>query len=183
MSLIILTADFIVLRIILNTYESTTKEGDMEINKALNELKKIEIKAQELYSHYHNIFHEDKEAADFFMVISDEEKSHADIIEYQIRLIRADKKSFSDVEFDVKPVNELIDKIFTQIRSTQPVSLENAIGFSISLETDMLESHYRTLMVKSNPEVAEIISKLGTADKEHLDKLNTFAKSRGYFIT
>ncbi len=154
----------------------------MEITKALLELKKIEIKAQELYRHYHNIFHEDKEAADFFLVISDEEKSHAQIIEYQIRLVRADKKLFSDVEFDIKPVTELIDKITVEIGSTNPVSLESAIPFSISLETDMLETHYRTLMGKSNPAVAELISKLGTADKEHLGKLNTLAKGRGYSI-
>jgi rubrerythrin len=157
------------------------KEGEMDISKALHELKKIEIKAQELYSHYRDLFHEDQEAADFFQVISEEEKSHADIIEYQIRLIRADKKSFSDVEFDVKPVNELIDQMNVQIRSTQPVSLESAIRFSISLESDAVESLYRSLMVESNPEVAELISKLGIEDKAHLGKLKAFAKSRGYF--
>ena len=155
----------------------------MEITKALHELKKIEIKAQELYSHYHNLFREDQEAADFFQVISEEEKSHADIIEYQIRLIRADSKSFSEVDLDVKPVNDLVDKINVQIRSTRHVSLESAVGFSISLESDAVESLYRSLMVKSNPEVAELISKLGIDDKVHLGKLKAFAKSRGYAIT
>lgn len=154
----------------------------MEITKALHELKKIEIKAQELYSHYHKLFHGDQEAADFFQVISEEEKSHADIIEYQIRLIRADSKSFSEVDFDVKPVNELIDKMNAQMLSTPPVSLESAIRFSISLESDAVESLYRTLMGKSNPEVAELISKLGIEDKAHLGKLKAFAKSRSYSI-
>ena len=155
----------------------------MEITKALYELKKIESKAQELYAHYHNIFRDDKEAAGFFLEISDEEKSHANIIEYQIRLIRANSKLFCDVEFDVKPVNELIDKMNVQIRSTQPVSLESAVGFSMSMESDAVECLYRTLMGKSNPEVAELISKLGIEDKAHLDKLKAFAKNRGYSIS
>jgi ferritin len=54
----------------------------VEIISALQELKKIELKAQELYRHYHKLFHNDKEAADFFLAISDEEKAHAKIVSF-----------------------------------------------------------------------------------------------------
>jgi rubrerythrin len=155
----------------------------MEIMKALHELKQFEIKAQELYGHYQGLFQEDKEAAGFFLAISDEEKSHADIIEFQIKLARKNKKLFGDVEFDIKPVSVLVDKMDSQIRSAQPVSLESAIQFSISLEMDSIEHFYRTLMAKSNPEVVEFICKLGADEKEHVDKLNSFAASRGYKVS
>ncbi len=152
----------------------------MDIIRALEILKKFELKIQDLYAYYNRLFDTDKEAAGLFFELGLEEKSHADLIDYQLRTIKKNRSMFTDVEFDIEPLNQLFNKIESQVSSTAPVSLVDALKFGIELENDALEYHYRTLITKSNPEVGELIKKLGSADKEHFDKLNILAQNRGY---
>ncbi len=150
----------------------------MEIITALEALRKLELKIRDLYAHYHKLFDMDKEASGFFFELSLEEKSHADLIDYQLRTIKKNKLIFDDVEFDMESLNRLIAGIESKLSSKTPISLYDAVNFALELENDVLEYHYRTLIAKSNPEVGELIKKLGASDKEHFDKLKLLAQKR-----
>jgi rubrerythrin len=152
----------------------------MNIIKALEILKKLELKAEELYSHYHNLYKEDKEAAGLFFGLSLEERSHADLINYQLRTIKKNKNLFADVEFDDGPLNQWISEIDAQITSGKSIPLAEAIQFGIKLESDAVECHYCTLIRTVNPELGELINKLTSADEEHHDKLKMLADNKGY---
>ncbi len=152
----------------------------MDIIKALDALKKLELKVQDLYAHYHKLFAADKEISGLFFDLSLEEKTHADLIDYQLRTIRKNRLLFRDVEFDMVPLSQMIAKIDSHLYSKEPVSMGDALKLGIELEGDALQHHYRSLLSKSNPEVAELLKNLGTSDQEHIDKRMTFARNRGY---
>jgi hypothetical protein len=152
----------------------------VDIINALEILKKLELKIRDLYEYYRNIFQVDKEASACFFELSLEEKSHADLIDYQLRTVRKNRGMFCDVEFDMQPLNRLIARIESRASSKEPVSLEDALKFVIELENDALEYHYRRLIVKSNPAVEELLDRLGTSDKEHCDRLRNLALRRGF---
>jgi rubrerythrin len=153
----------------------------VDIIKALEMLKKLELTVQKLYLFYNTFFlDKDEEAASFFYEISTEEKSHADLIDYELRTIKKNKSLFNDVEFDITPLNDLIAEIESHISSKEPVSLEDILNYAIELESNALELHYRTLIAKSNLEIGELIKKLGAEDEKHYNNLKQFAIKRGY---
>jgi rubrerythrin len=151
----------------------------VDIINALEILKKLELKVRDLYEYYHNIFKVDKEASACFFELSLEEKSHVDLIDYQLRTVKKNRKMFCDVEFDMQPLSQLIAEIESKASSKESVSLEDALKFAIRLESDALEFHYKRLIVKSNPAVEELMNRLGTSDKEHSDKLRNIAFKKG----
>ncbi len=143
-------------------------------------LKKVELKLQELYTYYHGLSHTDKKVAGLFYELSLEEKSHADLIDYELRTIKKNRSLFKDVEFDLESLIQFLAKIEAQIISEEPVSLDGALKFGIELEDNVLEYYYRTLIAESNPELGELIKKLGSAEKDHSDKLKYLAQHRGF---
>ena len=151
----------------------------MDIIKCLETLKKLEIKMQDLYEFYHKYFAADIEIAGRFFELSLEEKSHADLIDYQLRTIKKNRSMFNDVDFDIEPLNQFVANLEAHILSKEPISLADALKFGIELENDAVECHFRTLIQKSNPELGELVKKLGAYDKEHIDKLRTLAKRKG----
>ena len=151
----------------------------MDIIIALESLKKVELKLRDLYEFYHKYFLDDKEVAGFFLELSFEEKSHADLIDYQLRTIKKNRSMFNDVDFDMEPLNQFVAKVEAHILSEEPIFLEDAIKFGIELENNSLEYQYRALIQESNPELGELVSKLGTSDKEHIDKLRRLAERKG----
>ena len=152
----------------------------MDIIKALEMLKKVELKLQELYAYYHKLNHSDKKAAGLFYELSLEEKSHADLIDYQLRTIKKNRSLFKDVEFDLESLIQFIARMEDHIISEEPLSLDGALKFGIELEDNILEYYYRTLITESNPELGELIKKLGSSEKGHSDKLKYLAENRGY---
>ncbi len=148
----------------------------MNIVKALEMLKKLELKMEQLYSHFHQLFFYDPEAAGIFLLLQNDERSHAGLIDYQIRMARKNRDLFQDVEYDAAPLEELISKIDQAIQSAESVSVEGAVAFSMEIEKSACEYHYRTLIVKSNPEMALLINNLGASDQEHSETLGALSK-------
>ena len=156
----------------------------MDIVKALEMLKNLELKMEKLYARYHRLFSADTNASAVFLVLQAEERSHADLIDYQIRMARRNRALFRDVEFDAGTLNNLIAGIEGATNSAQlaaesaaePVSLEHALALSIEFENNACEYHYRTLIVESNPEIEPLIRNLGSSDKMHAETLGTLSQ-------
>jgi len=140
---------------------------------------KLELMMEQLYKHFEKLFVYESEAAILFQALSIEEKAHADMISYQLRLVRNNLKIFPDISYDIAPLNSLTTQINDILAAERPPALREAISLSIALERSASEFHHKTALAESNPEAGEHIRKLGTYDEAHDKKLVAFAKKLG----
>ena len=153
----------------------------MNITTILNYLLSLELKMEQLYKHFEKLFVYESEAALLFQALGIEEKSHADMVSYQLRLVRNNLKIFHDVAYDIAPLNSLITQINDILAAKTPLPLRDAISFSITVERSASEFHRKTALAESNHEVGEHIRKLGAYDEAHDKQLVAFAKKLGIY--
>ena len=152
----------------------------MKILEAFNDIEKLELKLMELYQYFKGLFSHDPAAAAIFDKLSNDEKSHYDLIQYQRRIVRQNQKLFKDVDIDIKEVRAVTSNVESIIKRIPPPLLHEAIKIAIDIESNAAEAHYHTAMEQSNQEFSDFLKNLTTSDKEHLGLLREFAKSRGF---
>lgn len=148
----------------------------MNIFKVFDAIEKVELKISELYKYFNKLFTDEKGAAALFFRMSLDEQSHADLIKYQRRLARQNKNLSKDIEMDISRVDKLISEIDNIIGSHKPLSLGEAIKLSIEIENDIMEYHGRHALIKTVPEVAELLKNLFGEDHKHIELLKELAK-------
>lgn len=151
----------------------------MNILDAFNDIERLELGLSELYLHFKESFLDDTEAAGMFEKLSDDEKSHYDLIQYQRRVVRQEQEIFNDVDIDIEGIRAVTSKVEGTMKRKPPPSLGEAIKIAIDIESTAGEAHYRTAMEQSNRDFSDFLKHLGTSDKEHSSALKEFAKSRG----
>ena len=150
----------------------------MNAEKALGLLGKVEAKVGQLYTHFGNVFAGDKSAADFFRQLSlDVESTHA-VVQYQLRLVKREPGSFGNVDINEQELNSIMEAIDTTISSRQTPSLKEAVEFTVKIEGMDSKSHYRTALLKDNPEISELIHNMGVPDEVHSRRLRDFIMRR-----
>lgn len=145
----------------------------------LRHLEELEGKMADLYEWFMKLFHEDREAAAFFYTMSLEEASHRDLVRYQRRLVSKNPGLFKEVDLDTLEILKTSERVERVIESSS-LSLKEAVFTSMGFEKDVTENHYRSVMLKSNPEVANLLDSLCTGDRDHFSRLNDFAQSRRF---
>ncbi|MBI5076042.1 MAG: hypothetical protein HZB62_12860 [Nitrospirae bacterium] len=153
----------------------------MTITTLLNHLMKLELMMERLYKHFEKLFVFESEAVSLFQALSNEEKAHADMISYQLRLVRNNRGIFNDVSYDLAALNSLMAQINGILTAKRPPTLHEAISFSITAERSASEFHRKTALAESNPEVGEHIRNLGAYDEAHDEQLVAFAKKLGIY--
>lgn len=153
----------------------------MNITTILNHLLRLELMMERLYKHFEKLFVYESEAVLLFQALSIEEKAHADMIRYQLRLVRNNLDIFPDISYNMDPLNSLMTRIDDILAAKRPLTLREAISFSITAERSASEFHRKTAIAESNPEVGEHIGKLGSYDEAHDDQLVAFAKKLGIY--
>ncbi|MHB8882231.1 MAG: DnaJ domain-containing protein [Thermodesulfovibrionales bacterium] len=151
----------------------------MQILKMLTQLEKLETDMARLYEWFSHVFREDEAAAAFFYGVSVEEEVHANIVRYQRRLVSQNIKNFSEVDFDLTPIEKTLSDIAAIRKTETPPSLEEALRYAIELEHGIAEEHYRTILKKANPEVEGLLKSLGAFDLRHLHCFQEFIEKRG----
>lgn len=152
----------------------------MDLLTVLRHLENLESKIADLYKEFSRTFSGDEEAVACFSDMSDEEIAHRDLLRYQHSLVRRNPAAFKDVEIDVNTIREATARMERMLAAPANSSLKEAVMTSIGFESDATEGYYRTAMAGSNPEVSKLLDSLCTEDRQHLAKLNEFAKSRGF---
>jgi rubrerythrin len=152
----------------------------MNILDAFNDIERLELKLSELYLHFKRSFSDDIAAVNVFEKLSDEEKSHYDLVQYQRRVVHQNQKIFKAVDIDVKEVRAVTSNVENIIKRIPPPSLSEAIKIVIDVESSAAEVHYCAAMKQSNQEFSDFLKQLGTSDKEHFGLLRAFAESRGF---
>ena len=77
----------------------------MNILNALDEIEKLEQKLAELYAYFHELFIANKIVSAVFFKMVLEEKGHADLVQYQRRIVRKNPKLFNEVTIDIEEIN------------------------------------------------------------------------------
>ena len=153
----------------------------MNITTILNHLLRLELMMERLYKHFEKLFVYENEAVLLFQALSIEEKAHADMIRYQLRLVRNNLDIFPDISYNMDPLDSLMTRIDDILAAKRPLTLREAILFSITAERSASEFHLKTAIAESNPEVGEHIRNLGSYDEAHDEQLVAFAKKLGIY--
>lgn len=151
----------------------------MNVINVLNHLVRLELMMQALYVYFEKLFGYESEAAGLFHELSIEEKSHADLLRYQLRVVKNNLNVFSDIPYDLDSLLDLMKQIDGILSSEQPPTLRDAISFCIKAEKSACELHYNTAIAESNKEMGEVIKNLGAYDEAHNNRLMTFALTLG----
>jgi rubrerythrin len=148
----------------------------MDILIALTDIEKLETKLSELYEYFSRLLSDNPALASLFKTLSEEEKSHYDLIQYQKRLIRKNKELFKGITIDVAEIRQILIKADSLLNAALPLSAEEAIQAAIEFEKSAAEYHYRTAMQQANPEVAAFLNSLGGYDDGHAHSLTEFLR-------
>jgi rubrerythrin len=147
----------------------------MNILTVLGKLAKLEQDMSHTYAWLANRFAAEQRIRDLFRELSDEEKAHYDLVKYQVRVVLASPKDFSEVEVDLAAIDSALAAI-AEFRRGEPTTKE-AIRFALDMETSVAECYAVKVMDQSNKSLAEMIRTLSSIDGEkHRKRLVTFAK-------
>lgn len=148
----------------------------MQILTILSAIEKIESSVAKLYEWFSEVFASDGEASGFFFRLAMQERSHANMVSFSKNLVRRSPNEFATVDFDMALVDDLMDTIIRfRVDNPQP-SLADALDFAMSIESHGAEGIHRSTVIQSNPEIAEMVNNLATADREHFKLLQNYAE-------
>ena len=157
--------------------QSTDKVETVTI---LRHLEDLELRLAKLYRLFSEKFEDDAEAAFVFYRMSLDERSHASLIRYESRLVKQNPKMFPPVRFDLDEIlaekvqlNRILDRFGV-------LGLQEAVCTSLDIEGFAAESHCRSAVAASVPELGRLLASLGAADKAHVKQLKDFAGQRGF---
>lgn len=151
----------------------------MHVEAVFRPLSDLEKSLADLYAQFAAAFDDDNEAAFTFVKMANEEKGHASLVDYQRRVVQKNPKLTGDVSVELGVIEEAIAEVRALREAPAPPSLADAVRTAYRLETSAAESHYRNSLKQSNPELERLLSCLGGEDRQHLERLVTFARNRG----
>lgn len=152
---------------------------NVEVVIILRHLEDVETRLAKLYKLFSEKFAEDAEAAFVFYRMSMEERSHASLIQYQLRLAKQNPKLFPAVPFDLDTTLAEKAKLTRILDRCGVLDLEGAVATGLQLETAYFESHCRAAAAASVPELSRLLASLGAGDEAHIKNLIDFAQRRG----
>jgi rubrerythrin len=150
----------------------------VNLDEAFRALEEMAKGMAALYRHWSESFEEDGEAALIFSRMATEEVSHANLANYQRRLLR---KSTQPLPGDIDLVFEeilLLTEISERALEGPAHSLEEAVCLACWMEASAAEKALRNTIHESNPELRRLLAHLGGDDQRHVERLKTFAGKR-----
>ncbi|HUT54837.1 MAG TPA: hypothetical protein VM658_15705 [bacterium] len=159
-----------------------SQDGKLDIWTVLEQLEKLEGNLEILYEWFSGLYQDDREAAAMFSQLAFEEKSHLNIVQFGLRMVMRERKSFGKVDIDLARIKQALALIETIRLTKPPPTLEQALEFTIRLEAYSCDGHYRASLQQANPQIAAMVGNITTADKKYLASVQAFAQGRGIGI-
>jgi rubrerythrin len=150
----------------------------MQIQQALVQLERVESEMARFYEWLSEVFESDGDASGLFFRMSLQEKSHASLLKYGLKLVYRSPNEFEDVDFDDEAVTSLLESLGKFRAETPEPTLAEALFFAMKIECHPAENGHREVLAVSNPEISQMIKSLAIADDEHHQTLSTFAQQR-----
>ena len=150
----------------------------MKAEYVLGLLKELESKVSRLYTHFGHLFAGDKDAAEFFDLLSMDEESYGSVVQYQMRLVKKEPGAFGSVDINERELKALMDFVDNAISSSEKPTLKQAVEMALEIEGREAKSKYRTALLETNPHLGELIRNMGVPDEVHSKRLRDFVIDR-----
>lgn len=151
----------------------------VQVKSLLTSLEGLEGGLARLYQRMGDSFALDQEAQRVFHVLAREEKGHVALVAYLQKVVRRSPDQFAAVEADLTEIQRLSAEAARLLNSGTRFSVPEAVALALRFERSAAETHLRSTVSQSNPEIAKLLTALGAGDKSHLTALVAFAKKRG----
>lgn len=151
----------------------------MHIQNLLKPLEDLEATLFRLYQYLGELFPLDEDARALFYRMSIEEKSHVVQVRYQKKLVLQNPGIFGDVQFDTSEIRALTEEANAIMAARRRLTVAEAALIALRFETTAAESHLRSAIRQSNPDLVRLLTALGAGDKQHLQNLLDFLRKRG----
>jgi rubrerythrin len=150
----------------------------MKLWMFLRSLEVLEEKMADAYGCFQARFRGDPATALFFATMKNEELGHRDIVRYERRLVFRGEEDFREIDWSDADVVETGRRADDTRDPASSRDLDEILRRCIALEESLAEIHYRTAVVAANPAIGEVITRLGSSDRAHIETLHRFAASR-----
>jgi rubrerythrin len=148
----------------------------MHASRFLKDLSRLEQLVGDLYQWYAEIFSDLDAVRDLFSSMHRQELQHKNIIEMELRLIANCDIELRDVAVDVAQIGKLAERIEEQI-GQGVFEVKDALDFAIDVERSAVETHFKSVVAESNPQIAKLMKALSAEDTIHVQKLVAFRDS------
>ncbi len=133
-----------------------------------------------LYLEFSRVFVSDGEAHALFSRLSQEEKSHLMLIQFEKRLMKQNPGLLGEVNLEPGAILEVCDRAEKARRHAGRMTLREAVELALALEGSDAESYIRDLQGGGSPELVRLVKNLRAGDHAHHQALLAFAQSRGF---
>lgn len=158
-------------------------ETAMKIELAFGPMIEIEMELSRLYAAWAELFESDHEASFSFYKMSQEEKGHAELVEYQRRIFKKNRQMSVEVKIDLTALEATIEQVRALRSGPPPRSVAEAITIALDLESSAAECHFSNALKQADPELERLLRSLAGDERAHQAKLTTFAETRGIRLT
>lgn len=155
----------------------------MKIEFAFGPMIEVELELAGLYAAWADLFESDHEAAFSFYKMSQEEKGHAGLIEYQRRIFKKNRQMSVDVKIDLTAIEATLEQVRALRSGPPPQSVAEAITVALDLESSAAERHFSNALKQADPELERLLRSLAGDERAHQARLTTFAEKRGVRLT
>ena len=150
----------------------------MQIEAVFRPLMEMEKEISRLYERLAEVFDGDRDASFLWMKMATEEKGHANLVDYQRRVIQKNSRVAAEVDLALDEL-AAVSAVVRQSLEGPPPSLEEAVLLAFAVETSAAESHFRNALRQSHPDLQRLLESLGGEDRAHLERLKAFAAKGG----
>lgn len=147
----------------------------MQILTVLSAIESIESSVAKLYEWFSECFATEPEASGFFFRLAMQERSHANMVAFSKGLVRRSPNDFSGIDFDMALVDDLLLTVVNFRTNNPHPSLSQALEFAMEIESHGAEGVHRSMIIQSNPEIANMVNSLAQADREHFKLLKGYS--------
>jgi len=151
----------------------------VRLQNVLISLEKFEEHMSRLYAKFEQVFANDVEAASLFAKMGRAEKSHRDIVQFEMRMARNLAGKNPEVDINLQEIEQGREQIENLLKSSRSPSLKEAVELAIELENDIAELLYKDIFQKVDPKLADLVNSMLKEEEEHRQDLASFARRRG----
>lgn len=138
---------------------------------ALDVLERFESHLGDLYALFADQFASDRQVSSLFAHMAAEERSHADIVAYQRRLLQQNPDLLAGFTIDVDELYQATGRVRRVREVASKLVAAEAAARALEFETMAAEYHARMALRQVSSELAAFLDQLGRCDEEHRDRL------------
>lgn len=137
------------------------------------ECSKIEARFAELYHYYSELFSDNRDAAELWQKVADEEENHLRQFEFADRLYRWADFTVNVQIARVRRVCEKMDALLEFVRRNPP-HLETALRKSIEMEELLADLHMTSAVMFADENTQNLFKAMAKSEKDHIESIKRY---------